>query len=245
MRDKALELATQGYPVFPCRTNKAPYTPRGFKDATTYADVISSWWTCWPDALIGVPTADKFVVVDCDLQHAEAQQWYAQTRIPLTRTHVTRSGGRHLFFAPHDDVRCSASKIHPHIDTRGHGGFIVWWPACGYEVLHANVLVPVPEFILHALEPETSSEAPYLATPTQYETPQSAARKLEGILRTIAQAAEGTRNQLTFWGACRLAEMSAVGLLSRDRAIALATEAASHNGLPRLEALRTIRSAFK
>jgi hypothetical protein len=82
----AQNLAAQGHAVFPCRQDKAPLTPRGFKDASTDADTIAKWWTTWPDALIGVPTGDKFVVVDCDLQHIEAQYWYAHANIPATRS---------------------------------------------------------------------------------------------------------------------------------------------------------------
>jgi hypothetical protein len=242
-RDKALELASKGQPVFPCRADKTPLTERGFKCASSDFDAINRWWSVWPDALIGVPTGEKFVVIDCDLQHTEAQQWYAQADLPPTRIHETRSGGRHLLFQPNDAVKCTAGKIHPHIDTRGRGGFIIWWPACGFNVLHANVLAPVPDFILHRLV--RPIEVRHMATPTVQDTTTTVARKLEGILRTVAQAAEGTRNQITFWGSCRLAEMTAAGWLSRDRAMALAVEAASRNGLPQFEAQRTVRSAFR
>jgi hypothetical protein len=247
MKLQALELAALGCGVFPCNADKSPLTLRGFKDASVDFEVIDSWWTQWPDALIGVPTGEKFVVIDADLQHTEAQVWYARANLPLTRAHVTRSGGRHLLFQPHHDVKCTASKLHPHIDTRGQGGFIVWWPACGLEVLHENVLAPVPDWILRALarEPGKFTGVRYLATPISADTPQSAARKLEGILRTVAQATEGTRNQILFWAGCRLREMAAVGFLSRDTAMALAIEAATRSGLPRLEAIRTLHSAFK
>ena len=124
MKPKALELAVQGYSVFPCGDNKAPHTSRGFKDASTDLEIIDSWWTHWPDALIGVPTGEKFVVIDADLQHAEAQWWYARANFPLTRKHETRSGGRHLLFQPHQDVKCTASKLHPHVDTRGQADLL-------------------------------------------------------------------------------------------------------------------------
>jgi len=115
----ALGLAERGCAVFPCGTNKQPLTLRGYKDATTDADVIRHWWRCWPEALIGVPTGEKFCVIDCDLQHIAAQAWYAEhcRHLPLTRKHTTRSGGRHLLFQPDSRVRCTTSKIHPHIDT--------------------------------------------------------------------------------------------------------------------------------
>jgi hypothetical protein len=238
----AQNLAARGHAVFPCRLDKAPLTPCGFKDASTNADTIARWWTTWPDALIGVPTGDKFVVADCDLQHVEAQYWYAHANIPTTRTHVTRSGGRHLLFQPHPEVRCTAGRIHPHIDTRGLGGFVIWWPACGLEVLHAEVLAPVPAFILRSL----SRPPALLPSPTSFTpTAETASRQLEGIVRTVAQASEGERNNLTFWGACRLAEMAALGLLNRTDAFNIAVEAGGRNGLSRHEVWRTVGSAFR
>jgi hypothetical protein len=237
----AQNLASQGHAVFPCRPDKAPLTRHGFKDATNDADIIAKWWTTWPDALIGVPTGERFAVVDYDLQHPEAQYWYAHANIPATRTHATRTGGRHLLFQPHAEVRCTAGKIHKHIDTRGHGGFIIWWPACGLEVLHAEVLAPLPNFVLRTL---SRPEPP--PTPAQHpSTPEAAWRQLEGIVRAVAQAQEGERNNLTFWGACRLAEMAALGLLSRTDAFNLAVEAGGRNGLSRHEVWRTVGSAFR
>src|SRR5262245_2185654 len=133
----ALALARQAVPVFPCNPlNKAPLIAKeeggkGYKDATTDVAVIRIWWTRWPNALIGVPTGPRFVVVDVDLQHIEAQEWFATAELPETRTHFTRSGGRHLLFRPQPQIRCSTGKIWPHVDTRGKGGFIIWWPATG------------------------------------------------------------------------------------------------------------------
>src|SRR5262245_59292121 len=88
---EALELARRGIPTFPCGPDKRPLTQCGFRDATTSPDVVHAWWTRWPDALIGVPTGIKFVVIDVDLEHDDAQQWLADNRdhVPLTRTHRT------------------------------------------------------------------------------------------------------------------------------------------------------------
>jgi hypothetical protein len=244
MKDEASRLVERGCAVFPCRPdNKAPLTPNGFKNASTDAGVISEWWSRWPNALIGVPTGSRFVVIDVDLQHVEAQHWYHENhaRLPLTRKHATRSGGRHLLFQPHDLIKCTVGKLHSHVDTRGHGGFIIWRPACGLEVQHANVLAVVPDWILKALSQPECVVQP-IANPA---TPEIAARQIEGIVRTIAGAPEGQRNSITFWGGCRLAEMASAGLIGRNTAIALAVEAASRTGLSRIEARRTLESAFQ
>ena len=203
MLDAALALVQQ-LPVFPCKlADKTPYTTHGFKDASRDAVCMRNWWSRWPDALIGVPTGIKFVVVDVDLQHREAQQWYARANIPTTRMHVTRSGGRHVLFQPNDRVRCSASKIWRHVDTRGDGGFIIWWPACGFEVLNADILAPVPEWIIRALEQPKPHHRALKAVDLD-----KAPAKIAGIIRVVAGAREGERNQLCFWGACRLAELA-------------------------------------
>jgi putative DNA primase/helicase len=70
--DVALSLIKRGLPVFPCKVDKKPYTANGFKNASIDPDVIVRWWQTWPDALVGVPTGIRFVVLDLDLQHPEA-----------------------------------------------------------------------------------------------------------------------------------------------------------------------------
>jgi Bifunctional DNA primase/polymerase, N-terminal len=248
-RTSALKLARQDVRVFPCKNlpghddDKKPLTKNGFKDASTSPDVVHKWWTRWPDALIGTPTGDAFVVIDADLEHEDAQRWLADNRVrlPLTRTHRTRSGGMHFLFAPNEKVKCTATRLGPHIDTRGLGGYIVWWPACGFEVLYGEVLAPVPDWVTEALR---SPEAPPHSV-VQLPMHVSAHRKFEGIVKTIAGAREGQRNSLAFWGACRMRELVAQDAIGRDAAIEIVVEAASRAGLPRNEARRTAQSAFR
>jgi putative DNA primase/helicase len=238
----ALDLARHGVPVFPCRAdNKAPLTANGFKDASTDHDIVHGWFTTWPDALIGVPTGTKFVVLDVDCaKHLEAQEWYGKANLPLTRTHITRSGGRHLFFKPNDAVRNTAGKICLGVDTRGRGGYIIWWPAQGLGVLHGGARAEMPAWLLRALNPPPPP--PPSSSGTSSALP---ANQLAGVIRTIAGAREGERNAVTYWGACRLAEMADAGMIDREHAIEIAVEAASRNGLPYKEALMTARSAFR
>jgi hypothetical protein len=183
-------------------------------------------------------------VLDLDLQHPEAQHWYAnnRTNIAVTRIHATRSGGRHLLFKP-AETGCSVGKLARGVDVRGLGGYIIWWPACGFEVLHGEALAEMPTWLLAALKRPTAQVMQFKRRPLPPSS-EAAQRKLDGIIRIIARASEGERNSLTFWGTCRLAEMVADGLLARFDAIAIAVEAASRNGLPRHEAARTATSAF-
>src|SRR5215467_6039587 len=123
----AAQALARNIPIFPCAETKAPLTRHGFKDASSDLALIRYWWERWPDALIGVPTGQRFVAVDVDLQHAEALEWYGRADLPDTRTHHTKSGGRHLLFRPHAAVGCTAGQIWRHVDSRGHGGFVIWW----------------------------------------------------------------------------------------------------------------------
>jgi Bifunctional DNA primase/polymerase, N-terminal len=245
---KALALAAKGIPVFPCKNlprhddDKKPHTTHGFKDATTDVGIIEAWWKRWPDALIGTPTGHKFVVLDLDFaKHPESQEWYAKANLPTTRTHVTRSTGRHLLFKPRADFGCSAGKIHRGVDTRGRGGYIIWWPAHGFDILHGGALAEVPDWTMRKLNPPE--------TPAAGDRPSvrklRSDKDLEPLIRVILQAKEGERNSATFWAACRLAEHVHTGQVSRGDMIDLVIEAASRTGLTRTEARSIANSALR
>ena len=232
-------LAGQGLRVFPCKpSNKAPYTEHGFHDASRDEAQIRAWWAQFPDALIGIPTGLKFVVLDLDLQHVEAQDWYGRANLPPTRTHITRSGGRHLLFQPHPDVKNTASKIWPHVDTRGLGGYVIWWPAAGLPMMHAGVLEPVPAWIIKRLNPPVVPLRECKARPARSYV------DLFPLISEITHAREGERNCVTFWASCRLAEHVRAGELALGDMVDLVVEACKRNGLPPHEARQIARNAM-
>ena len=181
--EHGLRLAQKGNAVFPCDNDKRPFTARGFKDASTDPDVIRRWWTRWPNALIGVPTGIKFCVVDVDLQHPEAQEWYGKANLPLTRTHATRSGGRHLLFRPHDEFRAAPARfgstsIRAGAAATSSGGRLRSLRCCTNDML-----AEVPDWIIAKLNPPPPPPPPPSTPPL---TSDQAQHKLAGIIRTIA-----------------------------------------------------------
>jgi hypothetical protein len=141
-----LALARKGIKVFPCRQDKSPYTSNGFNAGTTDADKIRRWWDVWPDALVGVPTGQGLSVLDVDLKGATVEERLAELPqgLPPTRMHVTRSGGRHYVFSdPKGRLRTRAGLL-PGIDTRGKGGYVVWWSD---SPPNGDVL-PIPPWLL-------------------------------------------------------------------------------------------------
>jgi Bifunctional DNA primase/polymerase, N-terminal/Family of unknown function (DUF5906) len=150
----ALAYGEQGLPVFPCNAAKEPLTRHGFKDASTDAKQITNWWTRWPDAFIGMPTGDRFCVLDLDRKNGKdgtevVPNWIDLS--PLIAT--TASGGLHVYFAPNDAIGCSTDKIGRGVDTRGKGGYVVTPPSPGYSFINGvdlsdmSVLPPWPEHL--------------------------------------------------------------------------------------------------
>ena len=158
----ALALAQAGISVFPCKENKAPATRRGFKDASCDPEVIKGWFAK-PGRLIGVPTGktNDLFVVDVD---PNGLGWFEENQEDLDPkcVHSTRRGKHLLYRYPSKviGVRNTAGRLAPGVDTRGEGGYIIWWPAEGLPVEGAFPRIgDPPEWIIQALEakPKASS----------------------------------------------------------------------------------------
>ena len=237
----ALQLGAQGYPVFPCRTaDKRPACAHGFYAAATNATDIKELWRDSPGDLIGVRAGVVFDCLDVDAKHEAAHAWWDKHRhdVPLTRTHRTRSGGLHLLFQCNATVRCRAGKLAPGVDTRGSGGYFIWWPSAGYPVLTDAPSAPWPEWLLAEFAPKPQQ--------TKQATNGSLQLRGDGWLRGLARtAAEGQRNSVLFWAACRARDAVDDGKADQDFVVDVLLEAACHAGLPPFEAQRTIQSGMR
>lgn len=159
------------------------------------------------------------------------------------RTHATRSGGKHLLFAPHDKIKCSAGKLCRGVDTRGTGGYIIWWPACGLEVLHRDVLAPAPDWIVEALNPKPR---PIMTSGIGLRAASSiCTASIRGALNALANAKEGERNHMLYWTACRMGEAVRSGAITEAQALGLLTPIGRQVGLSDREIAVTSRNGIK
>jgi hypothetical protein len=234
-----LILAERELPCFPCHTDKRPATPRGFKDATCDRDLLSELWKRHPGPLVGVPTGEisGLDILDIDPRHGGAR-WFAEHRhrLPPTRVHRTRGGGLHLLFQYEPGLRCSAAKIAAGVDVRATGGYVIWWPMAGLPVLSELPTRAWPDWLRVQLSLPPRSATSRVTVPDGHA--------LTRLVRLIAGARRGERNNLTYWAACRAGEMVASGLLGADAAAGVIAEAATRAGLPRAEAERTAWSGI-
>lgn len=244
---KALELAAQGIPVLPCRADKKPACEHGFKQATTDADELRGMW--WPSGvLVGVPTgaASGLFVLDIDgTRHPEASDWLElhASCLPETRRHQTQSGGLHFLFQYREGLRNTQSKLAHGVDTRGEGGYVIWWSAHVEGDHHLIDPAPMPDWLYAAAAPDPEPVVQRREAISFNHVPD----RLRGILTKVRRAREGERNAVTFWAACRVAEMTAEGRLSESDALSARKaleHVATNTGLSTLEVRRTIKSAM-
>jgi hypothetical protein len=129
------------------------------------------------------------------------------------------------------------------IDVRGTGGYVIAPPSAGYAVLVDAPLCFPPDWLLRLLAPpRRQATVRPVEVPRQRDESWRGLRRFDALLRRAALAAEGERNLVTYWAACRAGELVLEGLLSADAAIAAVTEAATASGLDQIEAMRTATS---
>jgi hypothetical protein len=257
----ALETASAGWPVFPCRPDKAPATRNGFKDASTSPHRIESWWQGHPEYLVAVPT-EGLVVVDLDeggdlvpqatwawwCQFAEPHGW-DPTMVPIV---ATPRGGVHLYWRQPDgvDVRCSTSKLAPGIDIRANGGYVIVPGSTlpdgrEYELLspYPRALIDAPGWLIDACTTEPR-KPPDKMHPVRDAGTRYGLQALESELGRLALVHEGQRNATLNTAAFRCGQLAAGGQLDPVHAAAALHAVAVRIGLGAKETEATIRSGM-
>lgn len=225
--DAAQALAARGFQVFPIKAGAK--TPPLVKDwpalATADAAQVSSWWTQWPEANIGIHCAGM-VVVDVDPKKggnkslAPLDTAYG---LPKTLTTRTPTGGQHLFYRTTKAVQNGVDCLGPGLDVRSERGYVV---APGSEVKAGRYrfeadtpIADAPEWLvlkLGTIVPKTSTTAEPVA-----DAPESVLERAREWLEKQEGAVEGQGGDArTFVVACGLRDLG----VSVEQAINLLLE---------------------
>lgn len=165
---QALAYAEAGIPVFPCVPGgKKPAIAGGFHSATTDPDIIRGWFRDIGDCNIGVCPEDAgLCVIDVDLPDIPPD-----LDCPTTRTIGTPNGGLHLYYR--GSLPASASKLAPHVDTRGRSSYVLVPPSIvggkPYKVVNNAPIAPLPAWVSERVR---TRELPRLTAPENVELDQ-------------------------------------------------------------------------
>ena len=209
----ALAWADAGFPVFPCGPDKRPHTTHGFKDATTEAEQIRSWWATHPEALIGVPTgaATDLLVLDINVKAGAkgAESLHALVpghgRLPATPVVQTRSGGFHYLFRHFHGMKNTVSKISPGIDTRTTGGYVIAAGSTGYSFRAGSESFPIadaPEWLIELAMPEPVAP-PAQPAPRSLDDVGDVPRRALAYVLTMPPSVEGSNGSAAMMAVIR------------------------------------------
>ena len=246
MMAAALDAARRGWPVFPLvQGEKRPAVTAWETRATRdLRHVASAWGGRYSGFNIGVAAGPAgLVVVDLDTSEDLTEQSGAENldelcrrehlTLPPTFTVDTPSGGRHLYFsAPAgSDLRNTAGRLAPKIDTRAGGGYVV---AAGsrtvaglYRIALDAPVAALPPPVLQLLLPVPSPPPP---PPVRLPSRNRADRYVLAVVERECDAvknATSLRNHRLYIAAVNLGQFVAGGALLEHPVRAALTSAAS------------------
>ncbi len=158
MKNEVLEMAfkyaDRGIPVIPlhgirqdgsctcsrgqaCTSKGKHPIMSGWQELTTInKDTITTWWSKYPLANIGIPTGEKsdWLVLDIDTKYEGDKSLEVLEMLyedlPATITAITGSGGQHRIFKYPKGIKVPNSvSFQPGLDIRSEGGLIVVAPS--------------------------------------------------------------------------------------------------------------------
>jgi hypothetical protein len=248
--DFALALAGAGYAVLPVLPNKHPACPHGHKDATADLALVAHMFRESGAPLIGIATGAPSSVAVLDLDGEDGLDWLAAHRadIPATVEVTTRRRGRHLWYALPAGCEVppsTVSRIAPHVDTRGEGGYCVAWAPSA--LLDRTRLAHWPGWLSDLLHPPPLPRRPvavrFAAGGADAER-RYAVAALRSAVERVAAAREGTRNNILNREAFAVARLVGRGLVESEVRDALAV-AGRVAGLTPRAIDRTLSSALR
>lgn len=260
----AVDLAAQGFAVFPVRDwqdGDGPKPIKGFQTrASTDTQTVAQWWRTWPDANVGMLAGERngFSVLDVDMKGGkDGVATLADLGFPdiaaLSSFRVqTPNGGWHLYFRHDPRLKNSVSEIGPGLDVRTSGGLVMApgsfkGGAC-YRVvtgpLDIDTLPSFPDALIPAVQPERDVVAPVS------EASEAQCKWAKDHLRTkadklAAMEPDSGRNSALNAVAMWAGGAAAHGFLTRDHAEDVLWTAADACGIRRRAFGATFNSGWK
>lgn len=238
--DIATFYAQHNIKTFPVkRQGKSPLCPHGFNDASADKVVLQEWNKQFPECNIGIPTGavNNIFVVDVDGESGDLslmalENAYGKLNAPTVNT----GKGKHLYFKMPEnvDIKCSTSKIAPHIDIRGNGGYVVAPPSIhpnGNKYTWVNFdfsqdFPNAPEWLINLITNPAESN-------------------FEDLLEEIATSSEGMRNTTLLGNAIKICNSANKQFLDMENIKNDVIDAGIASGLSRAESERTVNNAMR
>jgi len=247
----------------------SPLVPHGLNDATLDADILRQWWQRYPLANIGLRTGVAFDVLDVDGPEAlegiavvaRAAGYAVDVRDGALITpigapiwwdgpEVATAHGFHRYVAP--TGRTNAKPRVAKLDYRGVGGYVVAPPSLHVTGVRYCWGSGGPDVPLEPLPSWCSAFWTPPPTVAPARTPPPSTRgsggNVSGLVAKVALAAEGERNTVLHWAACRVGEdhrRRKITAVDAARALDELLIVALRIGLAEREARATLQSGYR